>query len=106
MRLAHPPHGLGFCELVVHFRLAAGIVFGQVVVDKWRMYPSGRDAVATNVMSDVVFGHGKGHGDDSAFAGAVGEAITETCTTRDGGNVDDGATAVRLEMAHTSVNAV
>jgi len=31
---AHAAHGLSFGELVVHFSFAAGIIFGEVVVDE------------------------------------------------------------------------
>src|SRR5207248_5276895 len=93
VRLAHAAHGLGLGELVVHFSFAAGIIFGEIVVHKGRVDSCRRNAVAANVVEDVVLGYGKSHGDHGALAGAVGEAVTETGSAGNGGDIEDDAPA-------------
>jgi len=57
-------------------------------------------------VSDVVLGDRESHGDDGAFAGAVGEAFAESVGAGDGRNIKDDAAALGFHLTSTSVNAV
>ena len=63
----------------------------QVAVDEWGVHSRGGDAVAANVVVDVVASYRIGHRQHRAFAHAVGEAIGEPSESRNRGEIQNHA---------------
>src|ERR1700693_2424227 len=55
--LSHSPNGLRFFQFFKHLLFFAGIVTVQETVDKWCMDSCRRNAIAANVVGQVILGH-------------------------------------------------
>lgn len=74
MGQAHATDGLRGGKLLEHFGFAARIILVEVIVHEGSVDARGRDAIAADVVLQVVPGNGVSHGDD----GALGHGISET----------------------------
>ena len=68
IRLRHSPDWLRLRKLLQHVLFVPGIVFADEAVDKWRMHASRRDAVAADIVSDVIPRDRVSHRQHCAFA--------------------------------------
>jgi hypothetical protein len=82
-RLRHPTHGLHLRELLHHGLLTPGIILVQETIDERSVHPSRRNAIAADIVSDVVACDRVGHGQHRALAHRIGKSIGEA---RDGRN--------------------
>ena len=82
-RLGHSSDGLGLGKLLKHFRLASGISLFKVVVHEWRVYAGWRDAIAADVVREIVARYRISHGNDGALCHGIGEAIGKSRGTSD-----------------------
>ncbi len=81
-------------------------MLSQIAIDEWRMYASRRNAIAADVVRDVVAGDRIGHRDYRAFAGGIGEAVCESRRARDRRHVENYPATVRLHLADAGANAI
>src|SRR5258708_37133160 len=51
---SHSANGLSLGQLVIHFLLPPGIILAQSSIHEWRVHSRRGNAVAANVVSDVV----------------------------------------------------
>lgn len=70
------------------------------------MNASGRDAIATDIVLEIVLGNGVRHGYDRAFAHGVSKTVGEGSGTGDGGHVEDNACTVGLHVRDARLDAV
>lgn len=105
-RLGHSSDRLGFCQLLKHLLLAPWIVPFQVAIHERGVDAGRRNAVAADIVMQIVLCDGKGHGDDRAFAHGIGKTIGERGGTCNGSHIEDDAPAIRFEMADTRMHAV
>ena len=89
-----------------HFLLVAGVIFAQIAVDKRCVDSRGRNAIAADVVSDVVLGDGVGHGDDRAFGHGIGEAIGDGSGGGHGSHIENDTSAEALHVADGGVRTV
>ena len=82
------------------------VVFFQVIVYERGMHARGRNAVAANVVLDVILGYGISHRDDGALAHGVGKAVGESRGACYGSHVENHASAVRFHVRNALMNTV
>ena len=105
-RIRHPANGLRFRKLLKHFLLAAGIILFQIAVHEGSVNARGRDAIAANLVGQIVARHGKGHGQGCALAHGIGKAISEAGGGSDGSHVYDGTAAAGFHGLDSRVHAI
>src|SRR5712691_7535005 len=87
LRFSHSADRLCLRQFLEHLLLAAGIVLFQITIDECRMYPRRGNAVATNVVANVVTRDGIGHRNHRSLAGGVCEAIRQPGRSGHGSHV-------------------
>src|ERR1700726_1274982 len=87
LRFSHSADRLRLRQLPEHLLLAAGIVLFQITINECRMHPGRGNAVAANVVGDVVTRNGIGHCNRRAFAGRVCEAVSQSGRSGDRSHV-------------------
>jgi hypothetical protein len=105
-RLAHAADGLQLRELLHHLLLASGIVLAQESIDEWGMHTRGGDAVAADVVVDIIACNGIRHREHRAFAHAVSEAVGESGESGNGGEIQNHASARSFHRLERRVHAV
>lgn len=105
-RLAHPTDGLQVRQLLHHGLLTPGIVLVQKAIDEWRVNARGRDAVAADVVSDIVARDGISHRQHRTLAHRIGKSVGEACGGSDRGEVQNHAASGSLHIINRGVHAV
>src|SRR5205807_9630555 len=104
--LSHPADGLRFFQLLKHFLLLARIVAPQEAIHKWGVDSGRRNAIAANIVGQIILCYGIGHSNDRALAHGIGETVREAGSSCNGSHVQDDAASVRFHVAHRGVHAV
>src|SRR5579862_6781712 len=68
LRLCHSSDRLRLFQFLEHLSLFARVIFPQEAVYEGRMDSRRRNAIATNVMGQIILGHRVSHGNHSALA--------------------------------------
>lgn len=100
LRLGHAADGLGTREAFKIFLFLAGIMFLQIAVNKRGMHAGRRNAVAPDIVLEIVFGYRISHSEDGAFGRGVGEAIREPGGSSDGSDVQNDAATIGLHVRY------
>ena len=106
MGLGHSSHGLQLGELLKHVLLAPGIILFHEAVHKWGVDAGGGNAVAANILSNVVARYRVRHRQHCAFAHGIGEAIGKASGGSDGGEIQDYSAATGLHVVDPRIHAV
>jgi hypothetical protein len=105
-RLRHPPHGLHLRELLHHGLLAPGISFVQEAIDEWCVNARRRDAIAADIVSDVVARDRVGHGQHRALAHRIGKSVGEASDSGDRRQIQNHTASGCLHGIDCGVHAV
>lgn len=105
-RLGHAADGLRARQFLEHLFFAPGIVACQVTIHKRSVHASGRDAIAADIVSEIIAGDGIGHSDDGALAGGIGEAICQADAAGNRGDIEDHAATGALHRRDAGEHAV
>src|SRR6266404_4466246 len=106
LRFAHAADGLRCGQLLKHLLFSAGIVFLQVAVDERSMHAGRRNAVAADLVVQIILGDGIGHGDYRTLAHRIRKAISQGCGARDGSHIQNHTAALRFHVPDSGVRAV
>ena len=93
-------------QLLKHVLLAAGIVLADEAIDKRGVNTRRGNAVAANVLSNVVARHRIGHREHCPLAHGVREAIGQSGGGGDRSEIQDDSSAARLHVIDDRVHAV
>jgi hypothetical protein len=105
-RLPHPAHGLHLCQLLHHGLLTPGIILAKKAVDEWRVNARRRDAIAADIVTNIVARDGISHGQHRALAHRIGKSVGEACGGSDRGEVQNHAASGSLHIINRGVHAV
>src|ERR1700680_3524562 len=94
LRLSHSPDGLRFFQPLKHLLFFAGIITAQKTIDKRGMDPCRRNAMAANVVGEVILRHRICHCDNGTLTHGVSKPIREACRPSDGRHIQNDATSV------------
>src|ERR1700740_1297816 len=72
--LSHSADRLRFFEFLEHLLLAPRIIAVKITIDKGRVHSGWRDAIAADVVGQVVLSYRIGHGHNRTLAHRIGEA--------------------------------
>ena len=98
--LAHTSDGLCFGEFFKHFSLPARIIFLQITIYKWRVYPTWRNTVASYMVFQKILSHRQGHAYDSAFGCGIRKALGKTHGRCNGSEVEHHTTFLLHDRQH------
>src|SRR5260370_2114292 len=73
-RVPHPAHWLRLGKSTKHFRFTSRIVSPQIVVHELRVDTGRRNAIAPNLVVEVIPGYRKSHGHNGTFAHGIGKS--------------------------------
>src|SRR5690606_792767 len=92
IRFSHTANRLGLGQLFKHFFLVVRVMLLQITIYKWRMNPTGRDAVATDVKGKIILSDRKGHAYYGPFGGGVSESVLKAHIGRNRSHIKDDPT--------------
>ena len=105
-RLPHPTDGLHLRQLLHHCLLAPGIVLVEKAIHERCVYARRRDAIAADIVTDIVARDGIGHGQHRTLAHRIGKSIGEARDRGYGGKVQNHAASGCLHVVDGGVHAV
>src|SRR5271156_4678435 len=76
--LSHSADRLRLLQLLKHLLLLAGIITVQEIIDKGGVDSGRRNAIASDIVGQVILGHRVCHRDHRALAHGVGKTIHQT----------------------------
>src|SRR6202142_295283 len=105
-RLSHPADRLRLRQLFVHFRFAPRIIFPQIVIHKRSVHARRRNAVAADIVGQIIARHGIRHCNHGAFARGIRKAVGQPAGASDRSHVEDRAAAFFLHVSNGGLHAV
>src|SRR6202008_1369849 len=97
---------LRFFEFLEHLLLAPRIIAVKITIDKGRVHSGWRDAIAADVVGQVVLSYRIGHGHNRTLAHRIGEAIGEARGSGDRCHVQDDTATVRHHLRDRGTHTV